>query len=53
MLNFSSARIKKKTFNKLGKYDQKFWTLLTDVSEARLCVGVEERESNTPICWLT
>ena len=36
MLNFSSARIKKKTFNKLGKYDQKFWTLLTDVSEARL-----------------
>ena len=44
MLNFSSARIKKKTFNKLGKYDQKFWTLLTDVSEARL------REVYT-VCW--
>ena len=40
MLNFSSARIKKKTFNKLGKYDQKFSTLLTDVSEDTLLRGV-------------
>ena len=29
ILNFCSGRIKKKTFNKLGKYDQKFLTLLT------------------------